>query len=207
MSTSRLELGADRAPTATSGWRELWLKEDWWAVWLGLGIVIVGYALFANGASLKWIAVTPEKWSSLDQLGGHFAANGLRYLAQFVLWLAVFAAALTTLGFKAREFVPSFAFLYVFSVLIFALGPAQGYSLADYNKQVVPTLVGPIKDLRTWAFIFCFLSIGLTTRFRDLAGVGARPFAAFSVGVAVNVALGFILSVFVFAPHWANLAR
>jgi uncharacterized membrane protein YadS len=466
MSTSRLELDAGRAPTATSGWRELWLKEDWWAVWLGLGLVIVGYVLFTNGASLEWIAVTPEKWSSFDQLGGHFAANGPRYLAQFVLWLAVFAAALTTLGFKAREFVPSFAFLYVFSVLIFALGQwteanyynlepplvalllgllisnliglprwmdagfrvefyvktgvvllgatlpfalivwagpvailqasivsivtfvvifavarwlgldrrlaatlgaggavcgvsasiaiagavgakkgdapiaitvvilwaivmifflpfasralqlptgvagawigtsefadaagfaaaqtyggfagqvpgiagtadqavwsftlmkvvgrdvwigvwalalaiisatrwepaesgrnpeaaeiwwrfpkfvigfvvaslivtwaAQGYSVADYNKLVVPTLVGPIKDLRTWAFIFCFFSIGLTTRFRDLAGAGARPFAAFSAGVVVNVALGFLLSVFVFASHWANLAR
>jgi uncharacterized membrane protein YadS len=79
--------------------------------------------------------------------------------------------------------------------------------VADYNKLVVPTLVGPIKDLRTWAFIFCFFSIGLTTRFRDLAGAGARPFAAFSAGVVVNVALGFLLSVFVFASHWANLAR
>jgi uncharacterized membrane protein YadS len=466
MSSSRLELDAGRAPTATSGWRELWLKEDWWAVWLGLGLVIVGDVLFANGASLKWVAVTPEKWSSLDQLGGHFAANGLRYVAQFVLWLAVFAAALTALGFKAREFVPSFAFLYVVSVVIFTLGQwsqanyynlepplvalvlgllisnliglprwmdagfrvefyvktgvvllgatlpfalivwagpvailqasivsivtflvifgvarrlgldrrlaatlgaggavcgvsasiaiagavgakkgdapiaitvvifwaivmifllpfasralqlptgvagawigtsefadaagfaaaqtyggfagkvpgiagtadqavwsftlmkvvgrdvwigvwalalaiisttrwepaefgrkpetaeiwwrfpkfvigfvvasllvtwaAQGYSLADYNKLVVPTFVGPIKDLRTWAFIFCFLSIGLTTRFRDLAGAGLRPFAAFTVGVVVNVALGFLLSVFVFASHWANLAR
>ena len=24
-----------------SGWRDLWHKEDWWAVWLGLGLVIV----------------------------------------------------------------------------------------------------------------------------------------------------------------------
>lgn len=28
----------------TSGWRqELWSKEDWWAVWLGLGIVALAY--------------------------------------------------------------------------------------------------------------------------------------------------------------------
>ncbi len=31
-------------------WHELWRKEDWWAIWLGLGIVVVAYALFVNGA-------------------------------------------------------------------------------------------------------------------------------------------------------------
>jgi uncharacterized membrane protein YadS len=82
-----------------------------------------------------------------------------------------------------------------------------GYSLADFNKSVVPTLVAPIKDLRTWAFIFCFLSIGLTTRFRELAGAGRKPFLAFSAGAVVNVIIGFILSAIVFAAHWENLVR
>src|SRR5258708_3311962 len=103
MSANQGELSAGRAPSSTSGWRELWLKEDWWAIWLGLGIVIVGYILFAHGASLKWLAVTPEKWSGLDQLGAHFAANGLRYLAQFVAWLAIFTLALSALGYSARQ--------------------------------------------------------------------------------------------------------
>ncbi|MGD1015635.1 MAG: putative sulfate exporter family transporter [Roseiarcus sp.] len=466
MSANQLEANPDRSPAIATGWRELWLREDWWAIWLGLGIVIVGYALFANGASLRWIAVTPEKWSSLDQLGSHFAANWLRYLAQFVAWLAIFTAALTALGFAARDFVPSFVFLYAFSVLIFVLGqwtqantynlepplvalllgllisnliglprwmdagfrvefyvktgivllgatlpfsliawagpiaifqaslvslatffviffaarklgldrqlsatlgaggavcgvsasiaiagavgakkeyapiaitvvifwaivmifalplaarwlqlptgvagawigtsefadaagfaaaqtyggyagPAsgvagapdqavwaftlmkvvgrdvwigvwalalaivsttrwepreagrkpdageiwrrfpkfvigflvaslivtwasRGYALADFNKAINPTLVAPIKDLRTWAFIFCFFSIGLTTRIGELAKAGRKPFAAFTAGVAVNVLLGFVLSVYVFASYWANLAR
>ena len=81
---------------------------------------------------------------------------------------------------------------------------AAGYTYEDYKKVVEPGLVGPIKDLRTWAFIFCFFSIGLTTRFRELASVGARPFLGFSAGVAVNVALGFLLSV-VFASYWNEL--
>jgi uncharacterized integral membrane protein (TIGR00698 family) len=466
MSASEQASATSRQPVSTTGWRELWLKEDWWAVWLGLGIVIAAYILFANGGSLKWIAVTPAKWSTLAQLTDHFAASGLRYLAQFALWLAVFTLALSTLGYPARAFIPSFVFLYAISVVIFALGQwteanyynlepplvalilglgisnliglprwmdagfrvefyvktgivllgatlpfsliiwagpvailqasivsiatflviffvalrlgldrplaatlgaggavcgvsaaiaiagavgakkgdapiaitvvilwaivmifvlpvtarllqlptgvagawigtsefadaagfaaAQTYggyagqvpgiegtsdqavwaftlmkvvgrdvwigvwalilaiisttywektasgarpeaaqiwwrfpkfvigflvasllitwvardiSLADFNKVLTPTLVAPIKDLRTWAFIFCFFSIGLTTRFRDLASAGSKPFAAFSVGVVVNVVLGFVLSVLVFAPHWANLAR
>ncbi len=468
MSRMEVDAGSARAPKVaeTVGWRELWLKEDWWAIWLGLGIVILGYILFAEGASLKWLAVMPPKWATVAQLGAHFADNYVRYIAQFLGWLAIFTVALSALGHKPAEFIPSFIFLYVLSVIIISIGQwdqankynleaplvalavglvlsnliglprwldagfrvefyvktgivllgatlpftlivwagpiailqasivsivtflgiyfvavalgldrrlaatlgaggavcgvsaaiaiaaavgakkddasiaiatvilwaivmifvlplvAQGlhlstgvagawigtsefadaagfaaaqaygdlaghapgiagtsdqsvfaftlmkvvgrdvwigiwafilaivattrwdaaetgrkadasqiwwrfpkfvlgflvaslivtwvashYSLADYNKSVVPTLVAPIKDLRTWAFAFCFLSIGLTTRFRGLATVGAKPFVAFTSGVVVNVILGFILSALVFATHWENLTR
>jgi uncharacterized integral membrane protein (TIGR00698 family) len=457
--------GASLALRQISGWNELWRKEDWWAIWLGLGIVAVAYSLFAGGSSIKWLAVTPAKWSTPAQLEVDLAANAERYVAQFLLWTAIFTVALTALGHKAREFLPSFALLYLLSVVIFALGqwdqanrynlepplvalalglfisnvtplprwldagfrvefyiktgivllgatlpftliiwagpvailqasivsiatfvvifwasrrlgldrqlaatlgaggavcgvsaaiaiagavgakkeyapiaitvvilwaivmifalpavshllglPAgvagawigtsefadaagfaaaqtyagyagtdgitgtgdqavwaftlmkvvgrdvwigiwafvlafvsitrweaddsgrrpdvaqiwwrfpkfvigfvvaslfvtwvsSGAGIADFNKVVNPTLVAPIKDLRTWAFSFCFLSIGLTTRFRDLARAGAKPFAAFSAGVAVNVVLGFVLSAVVFAQHWQNLTR
>ncbi|HVJ53183.1 MAG TPA: putative sulfate exporter family transporter [Aliidongia sp.] len=449
------------APVA-SGWRELWVKEDWWAIWLGVGIVIVGLILFSQGTSWRWVAVTPPRWTSFAQLAGHFADNWSRYIVQFLLWSAAFWVALTALGHKAREFLPSFALLYFFSVIVFAAGQwdraiyydlepplvalalglvlsnlvglprwldagfrvefyvkisivllgatlpftlilwagpiailqasivslatffviffvakrlgldrrlaatlgvggavcgvsaaiaiaaavgakkddapititivilwaivmifflpftaqwlhlsagvggawigtsefadaagiaaaqayggmvaqdggssdqavfaftlmkvvgrdvwigiwafvlaivattrweqtglgrkaraaeiwwrfpkfvigfllasllvtwvARNYGLADYNKLVNPALVAPIKDLRTWAFIFCFFSIGLTTRFRELAKAGSKPFLAFSAGVAVNVVLGLVLSAWVFASHWENLA-
>ena len=84
---------------------------------------------------------------------------------------------------------------------------SASYSLGAFNKEVVPGLVGPIKDLRTWAFIFCFLSIGLTTRFRELASAGVKPFVAFSIGVLVNVVIGLALSALVFASHWQQLTR
>ncbi len=71
--------------TQTQGWRELWLKEDWWAIWIGLGIVVVGYFLFTQGASLKWIAVTPAKWSTLAQLGADLSKNALRYVRAILL--------------------------------------------------------------------------------------------------------------------------
>ncbi|GCD82498.1 membrane protein [Parageobacillus thermoglucosidasius] len=66
-------------------------------------------------------------------------------------------------------------------------------------------IVAPIKELRTWAFTFCFLSIGLTTRFKQLTSVGWKPFVAFSSGVAVNVVLGYILSILLLGSYWANL--
>jgi uncharacterized membrane protein YadS len=81
----------------------------------------------------------------------------------------------------------------------------HGNTLADYNKLVKPSLIAPITSLRTWAFTFSFLCIGLTTRFRELARAGTKPFVAFTVGVFVNVILGYILSVIVFGHYWASI--
>ena len=49
------------------------------------------------------------------------------------------------------------------------------------------------------------LSIGLTTRFHDLHAVGWKSFWTFTVGVAINVVLGYILSVLVFGSYWAAI--
>ncbi len=459
---------SQRVPNHAPGWSELWLKEDWWAVWIGLALVIAAYALFASGSSLDWIAAMPKKWATWQQLSGDFSAKLPRYLAQCGLFLVVFSIAGAVLGHRPKEFIPSFLLVYVLSLLIniagawdkantynleppllalllgllisnllglprwldagfrvefyvktgivllgaglpftlilwagpiailqasivsistflaiffagrklglerplcatlgaggavcgvsasiaiagavrarkedppiaitlvvlyavvmvFALpliaramqlpagvggawigtsefadaaglaaaqsygalasaSPETGitgtpeqainaytlikvvgrdvwigiwafvlsvisiafweksetgrkadaaqiwwrfpkfvvgfllasilitiavhaYSFADYNKMVKPLLVAPVIALRTWAFTFCFLSIGLTTRFRELASSGARPFVAFTVGVVVNLALGYLLSVHVFREHWASLGH
>jgi uncharacterized membrane protein YadS len=455
--------GGEGQRVQSVGWKELWLKEDWWAIWLGLGIVIVAYLYFVNGSSIKWIAVHPGKWSTFGQMFDNMGAHAGQYIAQFVLWLIIFSISVRALGFKLGEFIPSFIFVYIFSVVIFIIGAwdqahhynlepplvalvlgmiisnliglpkwmdtgfrveyyiktgivllgatlpftliiwagwvaiiqasivsvttflviyfvakkmgidqrlaatlgaggavcgvsgaiaiagavgakkehapiaitmvigwaivmifflplvsralnlhtgvagawigtsefadaagfaaaqaygnlaghvpgiagtpddavngftlmkvvgrdiwigiwafvlaivattrwdvqtgskpqageiwwrfpkfvigfalasiimtviASNYSFGDYNSIVKPELVGPIKSMRTWCFIFCFFSIGLTTRFRELAHAGTKPFWAFTAGVVVNVMLGFILSTVVFASYWQNL--
>ncbi|MBZ4688293.1 MAG: hypothetical protein PWQ96_1645 [Clostridia bacterium] len=75
-------------------------------------------------------------------------------------------------------------------------------SSPDVANVITADLIKPVKQLRTWAFIFCFLSIGLTTRFRELTAVGWKPFVAFTSGVLVNVPLGFVLSNLVFVGYW-----
>lgn len=449
---------------ASTGWRELVAKEDWWAIWLGLGIIVAAWAFFASGTSIGWIAVSPPGWAALPELGAHFAAELPRYLAQFALWLAVFSISTRIMGIRPGEFVPAFVFVYVAAVVIASIGAweyasrynleaplvalaaglvisnfiglprwldagfrveyyiktgivllgatlpftlvvwagpvailqativsittflviffvgkrlgldrrlcatlgaggavcgvsasiaiagavgakkehapiaitmvivwaivmifflpfasrmlglhagiagawigtsefadaagfaaaqaygslaerlpgldgttdqavntftlmkvvgrdvwigiwafilsivattrwdvervgpragageiwrrfpkfvlgfavasllvtgvASGYELEQYEAVVRPDFVDPIRTLRTWAFIFCFFSIGLTTRFRELAAAGARPFWAFTSGVAVNVVIGFVLSVVVFGAYWASL--
>jgi uncharacterized integral membrane protein (TIGR00698 family) len=81
----------------------------------------------------------------------------------------------------------------------------RGHSYAEYKQQIQPALVAPLQSLRVWMFTFAFLSIGLTTRFRDFLQVGAAPFYAFTAGVVVNIVLGFVLSTEVFARFWSTL--
>jgi uncharacterized membrane protein YadS len=449
--------------TPASGWRELISREDWWAIWIGLGLVIAAVIAFSQGGSLKWIAVAPQKWSALADLGAQFAATWPRYLALFALFAVLFGIGIAALGLRIAHFLPAFAIVFVVSAAIYTLGQwdqasrynleaplvalalgllvsnlfalpawfssalrvefyiktgivllgagfplvlilwagpvaivqaaivslvtfgviyfaavklgldrrlaatmgaggavcgvsgaiavagavgakkehapiaitlvifwaivmifvlplvskslglatgvagawigtsefadaaglaaaqtysayagqsgiagtpeasvqaftlmkvigrdvwigvwalvlsiiavtrweangvqqragageiwrrfpkfvlgfliasaivsllAHGYSYDQYKKTLTPELVAPLQALRTWAFTFCFLSIGLTTRLRDLAAAGARPFYAFTAGVIVNVILGFVLSTIVFASFWEKL--
>ena len=68
-----------------------------------------------------------------------------------------------------------------------------------------PDVIAPIKKLRSWAFVLCFLCIGLSTRFKEMFTFGMKPFWAFTIGVAVNVPLGIILSALVFADYWMKV--
>jgi uncharacterized membrane protein YadS len=101
---------------------------------------------------------------------------------------------------------PKFVLGFLLASAVIAL-ISRGYSYAEYKKDVLPGLVAPLQALRTWAFTFAFLSIGLTTRLREFAAVGARPFYAFTIGVVVNVAIGFVLSTRVFGDFWNRLGQ
>jgi len=76
---------------------------------------------------------------------------------------------------------------------------------ADAGKAYSAEALKTLKELRGWFFTLTFLAIGLTTRFRELTAVGIKPFLAFAVGVAINVPVGYFLSVHVFADFWNAL--
>jgi uncharacterized membrane protein YadS len=101
---------------------------------------------------------------------------------------------------------PKFVVGFLVSSLVITYA-VRHFAFADYNKVVKPGLVAPLISLRTWAFTFCFLSIGLTTRLREFKPAGGKPFWAFTAGVIVNLILGYILSVYVFGEHWTKLGH
>lgn len=99
---------------------------------------------------------------------------------------------------------PKFVFGFFIASLLMTFIAAQ-FTPAAYNKILNPQVIGPIKNLRTWTFVFAFLSIGFTTRFRELTSFGWKPLAAFTLGVIVNVPLGFIFSSIVFSHYWTSM--
>lgn len=110
----------------------------------------------------------------------------------------------SSLGREVWQRFPKFVIGFVIaSALVTWL--ASHYSLADYRRVVTPQFIAPITALRVWAFTFCFLSIGLSTRLSTLKATGIKPFLAFTAGVIVNVLLGYWLSTHVFVNHWIAL--
>ena len=132
-----LDGSRDAGKSEHLGWKELYLKEDWWAVWLGFALMVLAIVLFQAGSSniLKALAINPGglRWSSFGQLADHFAKNAHLYFYQFVFWLILFGATTATMGVKLKEFIPGFIFLYVASIVMFAI--AGWANAAQFNLE------------------------------------------------------------------------
>ncbi len=97
------------------------------------------------------------------------------------------------------KFIIGFFVASIFTTLVIAyLDPQLG---AKFTKEII----GPIKSLRGWTFTWTFLCIGLTTRLKDLTSFGWKPLAAFAIGVAINVPLGYVLSNVLFVEYWLGV--
>ena len=131
------EQSPPRLSGRTSAWRELLRKDDWWAIWIGLGLVAIALALFAEGGSIKWIAVAPQKWSHLANAAEQLKQHGAQYFALYVLWAASLGIGATALGIKLSRFLPAFAALFVAAGAIYFLGLWD--QAAHYNLE--PPLV------------------------------------------------------------------
>jgi uncharacterized integral membrane protein (TIGR00698 family) len=135
---------ADIAQTADSRliarrspWGDLFRKEDWWAIWIGLGLIAVSVALFSAGSSIKWIAVAPQKWSHLSDVSLQLRQHGLQFAALFVLWSVAFGIGAAALGIKITRFLPAFLLIYLAAGSIYFLGLWD--QAAHYNLE--PPLV------------------------------------------------------------------
>ncbi|HEX3897233.1 MAG TPA: putative sulfate exporter family transporter [Rudaea sp.] len=130
------------AHAAPSGWRELISKEDWWAIWIGLGLVVAAVIAFSQGVSFKWVAVSPQKWSTFSDVAAQLQANGLRYVALFVLWSVLFGIGVKAMGLKLGEFIGAFAVVFVVSTLIYFIGAWDQASKYNLEPPLVALVLG-----------------------------------------------------------------
>ena len=151
MSTNTIETEAVNKPSA---WSEFWSKEDWWAVWLGLGIVILAYVFYLAGSSISWIAVAPAKWSTLSDLGTQFSKTGIRYVVLLAALLVLFSIVVSFIGQKPAVFIKSFIFLFILSAIIFFIGnwdQASHYNLEPpLLALVIGLLISNVIGLPRW---------------------------------------------------------
>ncbi len=127
-----------------SALREFWAKEDWWAVWFGLGIVILAAVLYLSGSSISWIAVAPAKWSNFSQLTAQFAKNGVKYLALLGAFTVLFSIVVSFIGQKPKAFIPAFIFIFILSTIIYTIGNWDQASKYNLEPPLVALLVGLI---------------------------------------------------------------
>ena len=135
--------------------KELWKKEDWWAVWLGLGIVFMALSVYLTGGTIKGWAVTPGKWSTMSQLGDNLAKHGLAYLTIFLLFGIVFTISIAIMGRKIKEFIPGYTILFVGSLIIFYLASntfVKGtlHLGAPLLALIIGLIIGNIKKMPEW---------------------------------------------------------
>lgn len=141
-------------PKSVWQWSELWLKEDWWAIWLGLGIIIVAIAFFYAGSTLKPLAVTPPRWENFDTVTAHLAKTWQMYLLLYVVFMGVFTIAATIMGHKPGEFIPGFTLIFIISLLILIISSwkyASVYSLeAPLIALILGLIIGNAASLPRW---------------------------------------------------------
>lgn len=119
-------------------------NEDWWSIWIGLALVVVAYGLFASGASIKWLAVAPARWTSLDQAWQDFAAHASSYLALFVVFAVLFSISIAALKQRVSHFLPAFVVLFVVSIVIFHAGAWASASKYNLEPPLVALALGLI---------------------------------------------------------------
>lgn len=137
--------------------KELWMKEDYWAVWLGIGIVLMALGAYLSGGTIKGWAVTPGKWSTMSQLGADLAKNGLGYLLIFLLFGIVFTISVGIMGRKVKEYIPGYTILFVGSLIIFYLASnsfvkANLHLGAPLLALLIGLIIGNIKKMPEWFY-------------------------------------------------------
>lgn len=148
-------MSEETVPAAVkSKWNDLYLKEDWWAIWLAIGIILVALIFFFSGSTIKPIAVKPPVWEQAGAIKSHLAGSWPWYLAQFIMWLAIFTISIKIMGFKIKEYIPGFAILYVVATFIFIVSSWK--TMKNYNMEaplvalLLGLIVGNLFKLPKW---------------------------------------------------------
>ena len=117
-------------------------NEDWCAVLLGLCVICIAYGLFLSGGSLNWLAVTPARWASADELMTQLNRDWPRYLFQFLSMLGFFVLAARLMGQTIRAFIQGFVLVYGLSFVALTAGAWERAQIYNMEAPLIALALG-----------------------------------------------------------------
>jgi len=146
MAVSHAEPAKKRSVLVTS--------EDWWAVYLGLFLLVVTFGAFVSGSPLNILKTAmPVMWPKSD-LAAHFAANAGAYVFMYLMLIVITGVAVAVMGGKLAHYVLSFTALFVLSVVVLVLGSQT--ELKTYGLEypfwalIIGLIIGNTWTLPAW---------------------------------------------------------
>ena len=122
--------------------QKLWKTEDYWAVWLGLGVVLLALVVYSTGGTIAGWAEKPGSWSTLEGLAADFTTHLPHYLIIFTVFGAVFTLSMAVMGRNVRQFIPGFIILFLGSTAVFYLSTWEVAKKADLGAPLLALLIG-----------------------------------------------------------------
>ena len=135
---------SSKQTTPSGGLSNLWKKEDYWAVWIGLGLVITTLLFWEAGSGfIKSIAVSfPGNWTDFSKITAHLSANAGNLVLLWLVFTVLFSIAIKALGHKLGEFIPGFTILFLASIAIYILGSSKVSNHYNLESPLWALIIG-----------------------------------------------------------------
>ena len=126
----------------TSRWSNLWLKEDYWAVWIGIGVILIALLGYRVGFSLQPLAAKFDSYDSFSVVPGMLAAGAVKLLLLFVCLAVLFSIAVKVMGYSIGQFLRGFFVLFLLAILVQILGAWKAAQTLNLEAPVLALILG-----------------------------------------------------------------
>lgn len=167
-------------------------SEDWWALWLGLFLFILGYGPLANVSIIGWTfkgMVWLNPASAVTTTNPEYVKLGwLSLPLTYVFLLSIFSVAARTMKYKMKEFIFGFSCIFWITALVWILA-FYAYSAVTLDQLKAWQIPWSLSLTSEGGYIYLLL-IGLVARnvfkgFAQKLSEAAKPEWFIKIGIVL----------------------